>query len=217
MGDPRVWNVDQFTTTQHHQVPDYLDPSKTRLPGGYTACIVGASAGIGGRLSNRFLCLSSHMPCPSTSCDSGRSCSHQVTSKSPCMTSSSYLVKTLWDFPNSEGNEVRSKCRNKSHTIGEYAGLASMGLQNGWQGLLPPKSKRKQDHRTCQRLTIFLRSSWEETPSRICHEQYMLPGRDFSPAYSFHRGSSGSPRRICFFHPLTAQSPPPTFPVPTPS
>ncbi|KPI34821.1 Dehydrogenase/ SDR family member 7B [Cyphellophora attinorum] len=54
MGDPRVRNVDGFTTVQHHTVPEYLHPGQGRLPDGYTACIIGASAGIGEHIAYAF-------------------------------------------------------------------------------------------------------------------------------------------------------------------
>lgn len=57
MGDPRVRNVDGFTTIQHHTVPEYLNPSRASLPEGYTACIIGASAGIGGTFIDPIMFL----------------------------------------------------------------------------------------------------------------------------------------------------------------
>ena len=47
MPDHRVLNVDRFTSNTHKTVPASLDPRQVRLPAGFTACIIGASAGIG--------------------------------------------------------------------------------------------------------------------------------------------------------------------------
>jgi NAD(P)-dependent dehydrogenase (short-subunit alcohol dehydrogenase family) len=47
MSDPRVYEVDNFTSTTHSKPPSTIDPSKVQLPSPFTVCIIGASRGIG--------------------------------------------------------------------------------------------------------------------------------------------------------------------------
>ncbi|KAF2435445.1 NAD(P)-binding protein [Tothia fuscella] len=47
MADPRVANVDHFTTTTHSKPSAVLDTTKVRLPSPFIVCIIGASRGIG--------------------------------------------------------------------------------------------------------------------------------------------------------------------------
>lgn len=54
MSDPRVASVDGFTKTQHKSIPPALDPSAVRLPDLFTACIIGASTGIGEHIAYSY-------------------------------------------------------------------------------------------------------------------------------------------------------------------
>ena len=54
MPDHRVLNVDRFTPTTHATVAPSLDPRTVRLPPDFTACIIGASAGIGEHVAYAF-------------------------------------------------------------------------------------------------------------------------------------------------------------------
>lgn len=47
MVDARLAAADGFTTSSQSKVPAELDPKLTKFPSGYTACIIGASSGIG--------------------------------------------------------------------------------------------------------------------------------------------------------------------------
>ncbi len=63
-GDPRVSDVDNFTTKLHTSVQEELRPEKVKLPDDFTVCIIGASYGIGeyiayayAKAGVRHLCL----------------------------------------------------------------------------------------------------------------------------------------------------------------
>jgi NAD(P)-dependent dehydrogenase (short-subunit alcohol dehydrogenase family) len=47
MSDPRVYDMDHFTSTIHNKPSQTIDPSKVQLPSPFTVCIIGASRGIG--------------------------------------------------------------------------------------------------------------------------------------------------------------------------
>ncbi|PCH02823.1 Short-chain dehydrogenase/reductase SDR [Penicillium occitanis (nom. inval.)] len=54
MADPRVLNMDSFTSTTHSSIPPTISPSLNRLKRPFTICVIGASGAIGAGVARSY-------------------------------------------------------------------------------------------------------------------------------------------------------------------